>query len=74
VEEYFEKNGTREKIEFSEREIYHDKNNAALFEQKATSCGITKKEDMGVPLLWTAEKCHIGDKDIISFFNEKIQL
>lgn len=71
VEEYFEKNGTREKIGFSEREIYHDKNNAALFEQKATACGIIK-EEMGVPLLWTAEKCFVGDKDIISYFNQQL--
>ena len=71
VEEYFSKNNTAEKIQFSQREVYHNKNNAALMVEKAKLCGISE-ENLGVPMLWTKDKnCFFGDRDIIDFFNKK---
>ena len=71
VEKYFAENNVSEKIQFSQREVYHDQGNAALFQEKAKTCGISE-DSLGVPLLWTAEKCYIGDVDIIDFFKEKL--
>lgn len=72
VEEYFTKNNTAEKIQFSQKEVYHNKDNAALMAEKSKTCGLSESE-LGVPMLWTKEnKCLFGDKDIIDFFNQKI--
>jgi glutaredoxin len=72
VEEYFSKNKITEKIQFSQKEVYGDKNNAALMKEKAKTCGI-KEEALGVPMLWTKNNvCLFGDKDIIEFFNQKL--
>lgn len=71
VEEYFSKNNVSEKVEFSQREVYHEKGNAALMAEKAKVCGIGEDE-LGVPMLWNEGRCLFGDVDIINFFNEKL--
>jgi hypothetical protein len=71
VEKYFTDNKIAEKITFSQREIYHDKGNAALMVSRAASCGIEEK-DLGVPMLWAEGKCLFGEKDIEQFFENKI--
>jgi glutaredoxin len=71
VEKYFEDNKTAEKVSFSQREVYHDKGNAALMIAKAAGCGIAEK-DLGVPMLWADGKCLFGEKDIEQFFDSKI--
>jgi hypothetical protein len=70
VEKFVAENGIREKVEFSEREIYHDEANAALFVAKAKECEIDEK-DWGVPMLWSEDECLMGDQDIINFLKEK---
>ncbi|OGI34480.1 MAG: hypothetical protein A2259_01030 [Candidatus Moranbacteria bacterium RIFOXYA2_FULL_43_15] len=72
VEDYFRKNGVSEKIEFSQREVYHSKPNANFMLEKARACGLDEKK-LGVPLLWTEEKCYIGDKEIVSYFEEQLK-
>ena len=71
VEKYFADNNTGEKIQFSQKEVYHNKANASLMAEKTKECGI-KESELGVPLLWAEGKFYIGDKDIIDFFNQKI--
>lgn len=71
VEEFIEKNDVKSKVKFSEKEVYHNKDNANEAVAKAALCGIDKK-DLGVPFLWDGEKCYIGDEKIINFFKEKI--
>ena len=72
VKKYFEENKTRKKVTFSEREVYHNTANANLMFEKAAACGITDKSDLGVPFLWAEGKCLFGEKDIVGFFNGKI--
>jgi len=69
VENFIKENKTREKIQFTEKEISNQVN-LKSFLDKASKCGI-KSDKIGVPLLWTGEKCLVGDQDIINFFKEK---
>lgn len=71
VEEYFSENKVAEKVQFSQREVYHDKANATFMAQKAKQCGLDEKS-LGVPLLWVEGKCYSGDTDIIQFFNDNL--
>ena len=71
VEKYFQDNNVRSKINFEEKEVYNNTNNASLLADKAKICGI-KENEIGVPLLWADGKCYVGDEEIIKFFNEKI--
>lgn len=73
VEEYFKENKVKEKVKFSQREIYGDKANAALFVEKSKECGVTDESKMGVPLLWVKDEgCYTGDESVIDFFQNKI--
>ncbi|MDQ1283914.1 MAG: hypothetical protein QG620_262 [Patescibacteria group bacterium] len=72
VEEYFRKNNVSEKIEFSQKEVYHNKPNANFMLEKARACGLDEKK-LGVPLLWTEDGCYIGDKDIVSYFDGQLK-
>ncbi len=71
VEEYVTQNAVHEKVQFEEREVYNNRENSKELNAIAKKCGI-EADQVGVPLLWTGEKCLVGDKDIISFFAEKI--
>lgn len=71
VEKYFQEKGIHNKINFEEKEVYKNTGNAKLLSEKAKVCGI-KENEIGVPLLWADGKCHIGDEEIIKFFNEKV--
>lgn len=70
IEEYIAANGIQNKILFDKKEIYHNKNNASDLEAKAKICGIPANS-IGVPFLWSGEKCFMGDQDIIEFFSAK---
>jgi glutaredoxin len=71
VEQYLSDNKVSDKVQFSQREVYHDKANAALLTNKAAECGI-KEDSLGVPFLWENGKCHIGQEEVIQFFKNKI--
>ncbi len=70
VEEYMLENGTREKLEFKELEVYNNKSNAALLTQTAKNCGLDTATGIGVPFFYDGEKCLIGDADIIAYFEK----
>jgi len=72
VEDFLAEKNISEKVPFSTKEIYKNKENAKELTEKAKLCGISEQE-IGVPLLWDGEKCLVGDKDIIDFFNQKIE-
>jgi glutaredoxin len=72
VEDYFAKNKVEEKVAFEKAEVYGNKENAKIFVEKNKACGVTDEKEMGVPLLWVNGKCYSGEKEIIDFFNSKI--
>lgn len=70
VEEYIEKNNIYDKVSFSRKEIYYNKENSKEIGEKAKICGVPANS-IGVPFLWDGEKCLMGDRDIIDFFRQK---
>jgi glutaredoxin len=75
VEEFIKTNKIKEKIEFEEKEVYYNKENAQKLIEIAKKCGFNEKE-IGVPFLWDGEnqRCIVGDEPIINFFKEKLNL
>ncbi len=71
VEEYIKENKVNEKVAFSTKEVYKNRNNSKQLEEKAKICGMPT-DSIGVPFLWDGEKCLVGDVDIIEFFKQKI--
>jgi len=72
VEEYLDKENVRNKVSFSEREVYHNPENAKLMMDKQQECGLDKSYVGAVPFLWTKDKCFIGQDEIIQFFKDKV--
>ena len=72
VEEYFEENNTKEKVDFTEKEVYNNQKNSQELAEKARICGIPT-DSIGVPFLWDGAKCLVGDQNIIEFFDSKIK-
>ena len=70
VEEYIEENNIQDKLSFVRKEVYYNKDNALDLEAKAKICGLPARS-IGVPFFWDGEKCFIGDRNIIKFFQEK---
>ncbi|PJE67770.1 hypothetical protein COU95_00635 [Candidatus Shapirobacteria bacterium CG10_big_fil_rev_8_21_14_0_10_40_9] len=71
VEEYLKENQAESKISFAQKEVYYNQSNAKELEEKAKLCGMPT-DSIGVPFLWDGEKCIIGDRDIIEFFEQKV--
>lgn len=72
VEDYLAQNDVRQKVSFSEREVYANPSNAKLMLDKQNSCGVEKDYVGAVPFLWTKDKCYVGQEDIIQFFKDKM--
>lgn len=73
VEEWFEANSIEEKIEFSQKEVYDDRQNAAELAKAAASCGLDTSS-IAVPFLYAEGQCLIGSPDIINYFAQKLNI
>jgi len=71
VEEWFKTNKIEEKIKFSQKEVYNDRQNAAELTKVAASCGLDTSS-IGVPFLYADNKCLVGTPDIIKYFSDKL--
>ncbi len=72
VEKYVSDNNIRSIVQFEEKEVSGNEDNALQFYDKVQKCNI-KPEEAGVPLLWDGSTCISGDQDIISFFFRKMK-
>ena len=72
VQEYMAKNNVESVVPMEKAEVFFNKENQKLFQEKAKICKIPEK-GMGVPMLWAEGKCLVGDKDIISYFEERLK-
>ncbi|NTU66976.1 MAG: hypothetical protein HGB08_03570 [Candidatus Moranbacteria bacterium] len=72
VEDYLANNDVRNKISFSEKEVYGSQADARLMMDRQTACGIGKDEIGAVPFLWTKDKCYFGQEEIIQFFKDQL--
>ena len=68
VEEYLKTNPT--KVKYRHLEVYRNRQNAVLMNNKAKACGL-ETDKVGVPFLFDGEKCLIGDQDIINWFSQQ---
>jgi hypothetical protein len=69
-------NKIEDKIAFPQKEVHDNQNNANELLERAAACQIPDDE-IGVPFLWDGEngdKCIMGDSDIISFLENKINM
>lgn len=67
VDEFIEEHNIKTKISFEEKEVYENRANAEEMMKRAReSCGL-QSDTLGVPFMWTGEKCLVGDKDIVAF-------
>jgi glutaredoxin len=71
VEKYVADNNVKAKVDFIEKEVSENMQNATDFMNKVAKCGI-KPEEAGVPLLWDGSTCLVGDEPIINYFFTKI--
>lgn len=71
VEKFLEENGVRDKMSFSEKEVWHNKGNASEMEGRAKECGLDP-EKMGVPFLWMHGKCFVGYPDVVQAFRDEM--
>ena len=67
----FMTSNVHDKIDFSQREVGGDSANAELMVQKQKNCKLDAKSIGAVPFLFTAEKCYLGQDEIINFFKTK---
>ncbi|KKT70402.1 MAG: hypothetical protein UX09_C0032G0002 [Candidatus Uhrbacteria bacterium GW2011_GWE2_45_35] len=74
VEAFFAENNVEEKITFNKIEINSSVENTQFFYDVNLACGITKTEEMGVPLLWDGISCVNGDEPIITYFENQLAL
>lgn len=72
VEKYVADNNVKAKVTFAEREVNHDSANANLMVERQRSCKLDEKSIGAVPFLWTADKCYLGQEEIIQFFKDKV--
>jgi len=70
TEKFLAENKIAEKVKFDSLEIWYNKKNAAILQEKALECNL-KKEEIGVPFLYSNGQCLIGSPDIEAFFKEK---
>lgn len=72
VEKYIDENKISEKINFSQAEVFHNDNNREVFLEKYKICGITDKDELGVPMLFADGKCYIGQDKVIEYFQKSV--
>jgi hypothetical protein len=71
VEKFIAENNVGEKITIETLEVFKNKENEGIFEEKAKSCGMDLN-NLGVPLFWNKGQCLNGDADIINFLKSQI--
>jgi len=74
VEEFMKNNSIENQMEIIQKEAFSNKTNAEELLKVGEICKLPKEYIGAVPLLYADGKCYIGDKDIISFFQEKLNI
>ena len=74
VEKFIKENKVDEKVSFKSLEVYSNKDNANLLMEIATECKLPT-DSIGIPFLWDGPNmtCVVGEPDVVSFFQSKIQ-
>lgn len=73
INDFLVENNIAEKVSFEKKEVWNNKSNASEMSRRAKVCNI-KPEGMGVPFVYAAGQCFIGEPDVKKFFSEKAGL
>lgn len=73
INEFLTANNVAEKMSFEKKEVWGNKSNASEMQRRAKTCNI-KPEGMGVPFVFAAGECFIGEPDVKKFFTERAGL
>jgi glutaredoxin len=73
IDEFISANGIADKVSFDKKEVWNNKVNASELQRRAQFCNI-QPEGMGVPFVYAAGKCFIGEPDVKKFFSEKANI
>lgn len=75
VNEFLEQNDVASKMEFTKKEVWHDRKNSQEMQGRAQSCGMAANA-IGVPFIYIASenRCLTGEPDVIGFFSERAGL
>lgn len=73
VEEFITANNIASQVNFTEKEVSENKNNAEEMLALAKKCNISASS-VGVPFLWDGNVCILGDQDIINFFKAQVNI
>lgn len=69
VAEFFDSSDKDESVKLTKYEVWYDKNNAKMMEDRYNKCDPKPTGAMSVPFLVTPEgKCLVGDQPIIDLF------
>jgi glutaredoxin len=71
VEKFLEENQVSEKVPFNQKNVSNDQKNVEELMERANLCKLNPR-DIGVPFLWTGEKCLSGEVEIIDFFKQQM--
>jgi len=72
VEDYMAANGVRDKLQFTEMEVFNNQSNADLMAKYARQCGLDTSQGLGVPFFFDGKNCTMGDQDIIKYFSDTL--
>ena len=70
VEAFLRQYDISSKVNFVQKEVSGDQENAQLLGKIAEKCNIPT-DSIGIPLLWDGSKCMVGEEDITKFFKTK---
>ena len=70
LNKFLEDNKIAEKVNFSKKEVWSNKDNTAEMEKRAAECNI-QKSDMGVPFVYARGKCYVGTPQAEAFFKQE---
>ncbi len=70
---FLDKNDIYSKVDFVKKEVWHNKSNGEELRKAALKCGMNPA-NIGVPFLFSEEKCYMGGPDVIEFFSKKAGL
>ena len=73
VAAYMERNDIYNKVDFIKKEVWHNKKNGEALRNAALQCGLNPS-GIGVPFVFSENKCYIGGPDVMNFFAQKAGL
>lgn len=72
LEQFMDDNKISEKMIIEKKEVYQNKDNASLMMEAVVRCGLPQK-NVGVPFLWTENKCFVGS-NATDYFKTKFNI